>query len=108
MKTMKHLAAAVALLLALAPLPSSATGLMFDFTAPSVETFPAPRLSVCLTDLQVRAAIDKRGYTDITLAGELEDGIIKVRGTTAGSVWLVTFDRCRDQIVERLWLRPAA
>jgi hypothetical protein len=61
-----------------------------------------PRM--CMTDFQVRRALQARGYSDIRLNAP-RGRLIEARATRGGIVYLITFNRCSGQIVDRQRLR---
>jgi len=99
------LAAAMVIGLALAPVPASAQ-ISFGFHFGDERSDFYPQLPMCLTDRQIREAIARRGYEDISL-NVAEGRRIRVRATQDGWVYLIDFDFCADRIRGREVLRPA-
>jgi hypothetical protein len=57
-----------------------------------------------MTDYQVRRALQARGYRNISLNSG--DGrLIQARASARGAVFIITFNRCSGQIVDRQRLR---
>ncbi len=59
---------------------------------------------LCLTDSQIRKAIERQGYTNISLNVPNEQNI-QVRATRDGTVYLIDFNFCRNRIEGRQVLR---
>jgi hypothetical protein len=98
-------AAAMMAALAMAPLPAAAQfGFGFHFGDEPRDFYPQPPM--CLTDRQIREAIARRGYTNISL-NVPNAKRIQVRATQDGWVYLIDFDFCADRIRGRQALRPA-
>jgi hypothetical protein len=53
---------------------------------------------ICMTDYQIRNAIEDEGYTHIFLNVVDEDGDVQVKATKDGIVYLLDFDSCAGQI----------
>lgn len=98
-------AMAMLMALALAPVPASAqVGFGFHFGDEPRDFYP--QLPMCLTDHQIREAIARRGYSDISL-NVANEKRIQVRATQDGWVYLIDFDFCADRIRGERALRPA-
>jgi hypothetical protein len=57
-----------------------------------------------MTDFQVRRALQARGYYNIYLNAP-NGRLVQARATKGGIVYLITFNRCSGQIVDRQRLR---
>ena len=101
----KILAAAMLSVLALVPMPASAQ-VSFGFHFGDEPRDFYPQLPMCLTDHQIREAIARRGYTNISL-NVANEKRIQVRATQDGWVYLIDFDFCADRIRGQRALRPA-
>ena len=62
--------------------------------------------TVCKTQYQIRQAFAQRGYEDVFL-NVLNEPRVQVRATQGGTVYLIEYDYCRDQIVDKKALRAA-
>lgn len=101
----KIIAAAMLSALALVPMPASAQ-VSFGFHFGDEPRDFYPQLPMCLSDLQIREAIARRGYTNISL-NVANEKRIQVRATQDGWVYLIDFDFCADRIRGQKALRPA-
>jgi hypothetical protein len=101
---MKHLAAALALVVALAVTPAQAQNFGIFFGDEPSDLFSAPRLPMCMTDRQIRDAVADQGYDNVALNVRNEDHI-QVRATRDGSVYLLDFNVCTGRIEDRRRLR---
>lgn len=101
----KIIAAAMLSALALAPMPASAQ-VSFGFHFGDEPRDFYPQLPMCLSDHQIREAIARRGYTNISL-NVANEKRIQVRATQDGWVYLIDFDFCADRIRGQKALRPA-
>jgi hypothetical protein len=55
---------------------------------------------MCMTDYQIRNAIEDEGFEDIYLNVADEDGEIQVKATMDGTVYLIDYDTCDHEIVD--------
>jgi len=62
---------------------------------------------VCLTDSQIRQAVADQGFTDVALNVKNE-GLVQVRATRDGWVYLLDFNYCTGRIEDGERLRPAS
>lgn len=103
-------AAIVALALggaSLAALPAQAAGPSFGFSFRfgTGEVFPHhPQRIICLTDYQVRKTVAAYGYNRIYL-NVGEGKYIQVKASKGGKTYLLKFNRCAAEIVERVRIR---
>jgi hypothetical protein len=56
-----------------------------------------PQLPMCLTDHQIREAIARRGFDNISL-NVPDERRVQVRASRDGAVYLIDFDFCADRI----------
>jgi len=68
--------------------------------------FGPPQLAMCLTDSQIRRSIANRGYSQISL-NVPNHKRVQVRATKGGTVYLLKFNFCTNQIEDRTALRRA-
>lgn len=55
---------------------------------------------ICMTDYQIRSAIEDEGFEDIYLNVADSDGEIQVKATMDGTVYLIDYDSCEHEIVD--------
>ena len=107
-------AAAITLLLGLSAAAPAATaqtlnfgfGIGQGFDDEDDRFFGAPQLAMCLTDSQIRRSIANRGYSQIAL-NIPNNKRVQVRATKGGTIYLLKFNFCTDQIEDRTALRRA-
>lgn len=98
--------AALCAVCALGAAPAGAQGFNFGLHFGDEADDLVPQLPMCLTDRQIRDAIARRGYTDISL-NVPDDKRVRVRATQGGVVYLIDYNYCADYIRGRQALRPA-
>jgi|GEM_PF-895374 len=59
------------------------------------------------TDYQVRRQVARRGYTNVYLGGQIGNNSVQVRATKDGWVYLMTYNRCSNEIGDYRRLRAA-
>lgn len=91
---------------------SPAFGLQFGFGVDddndddAFGVFNPPELALCLTDADIRRSVARRGFTNIYLNVK-NDKHVQVKATRNGSVYLLDFNFCRDEIEGAQRLRAA-
>lgn len=92
----------------LSALPAQAAGPEFGFSfqfGTGGDFFPRhPQRIMCLTDYQVRQAVAAYGYNRIYL-NVGEGKYIQVKASKGSRTYLLKFNRCTGQIVERMRIR---
>ena len=58
----------------------------------------------CKTARQIRQAIESRGYADISL-NVMNEPKVQVRATQGGTVYLIDYNYCEDEVIGRQALR---
>lgn len=84
-----------------AAVPAQAQGFSFSLGFGS-RNFPA----MCLTDFQLRRAIENRGYADVRLNVAI-DNRINIRATRDGWIYQLLVNACTGRILDRERLRRA-
>lgn len=94
---------------------SSAFGLQFGFGNNSYNDdeegggnsfFGEPELGMCLTDADIRRSVARQGFTNIYLNVKGRKHV-QVKATRDGSIYLLDFNFCTDQIEGAQRLRAA-
>lgn len=86
--------------------PAAAQSFNFGFHFGDEARDFKPRMAICFSDHQIREAIARRGYTQISL-NVPNEGRIQVRATRGNWVYLIDYDYCRDWVRGTQRLRPA-
>lgn len=55
---------------------------------------------ICMTDYQIRNAIEAEGFENVYLNVSDEDGDIQVKASMDGTVYLIDFDSCANEITD--------
>ena len=102
---MRHLATALALLVALGAMPVQAQNFGIFFGDERGDFFPRrPELAICMTDRQIRDTIADAGYDNIALNAPNEEHV-QVRATRGNAVYLLDFNACTGRIEDERRLR---